>query len=410
MRARVICVVTIFFAMAVATAVGNPLPNEIPGPFVPGAGGEVAFRSIDSAYASYAIVNSDTFYTDSVFDASLSPYDDYRWIIKFNTGIAFPETNSTIDIYAVYPAWGSTYHHAVNYGVSFEPPIDFFGFTLHPYGFSGDYNLPIPPDDHYWRIVGVTDWEYYGYEHMHRAQINPFPVNYDLVSWGRGFIFDQFIRINEVKPFGTNKFIEVAQHGDTAVCLDGWSLWANGLHIFTEADTLVDYLALYESHWDSGFSLTDTCQLVLFSSDGTVMNAMTWRPWPDTSMSASIRPEPPEYWTITKNLTIPTPGAPNLMSIAEKNSPLPSTVSILTAQPNPFNASATIGYEFTPGVSSATMDIFDINGRLIRSNDLTDTRPGYHETKISALPSSGTYLVRIETNRGSDEMKITYLK
>jgi len=397
--------------VCVAVAIANPLPNEIPGPFVPGAGGQVAFRSTDSAYASYAIVNSDTFYADSVFRTSAP--GDYGYYIQFRTGIAFPETNSIIDLYAVYD-WFSvidTYHIAnVHHGFPLIPPADYFSYNYFPFGSFVYFSLPIPLGGYYWCTALTSNIEPGGYpNHQMRSQLKPFPIDYELPGWGWTFYFERHIRINEVKPFGAGKFIEIAQLGGVPICLDGWKLIADGVHSFDDTDTLVDYLVLYESDWDGGFGITDTCLLMLLAPDGTAMNAMTWRPWPDDGLSANIAIDPVEFWEVSESLTIPTPGAENAMGIAEKQ-PLPSSVAILSTYPEPFNTSATIGYEFTRGVSSAELRVFDVLGRAINSRELSDLRPGYHETRIADLPSTGVYLVRIATNNGTTEKKITFVK
>ncbi len=374
MKAKYLILLLGLFAMFLSA---NPLPSSVEGPFIPGEGGEVAFRSIDSAYTSYAIVNSDIFHVDSVFMTSV--LDDYRFYVQFNTGITFTETNSTIDIYNIWSSYSfvDTFLIAdIHYGFPIEPPVSYASFSRYP--LLWDY--PTPPDSFYWRNVMAGDiWP--GELHVvFRAQLNNLPVDYDLPNWGTGLDYESFISINEIKPFGTNKFIEIAQYGDTPVCLENWFMLAEGFHFFTEEDTLVDYLVFYDSEWDSGFSLPDTGEVVLFAPDGTAMNSVKWRIWPDASLSANTYFPPPEYfWCPAETLLTPTPGTENAMSISEKP-PLPSAVAILSAQPNPFNASASIGYEFAHGVTEAEIGVFDILGREVLSRSLSDTRPGYHET------------------------------
>lgn len=410
MRARVICVVTIFFAMVTATAMGNPILPVVPGPFVPGPGGEISFVADQYCSLSTVIIGEETLSVDTIIVRDSTVVDYWEWyempfVYKFDTDTLFPEEGSEFTIWFSDSSdmWFWEWPESFNMGLS----PDFFTEEYY-FSFWTLNRIPIATDGYYWRMVYLyylTDGDYWQY------QLKPLPVDYNLPLFAsERFSFDDYIRINEVKAFGTDRFVEIAKFSEDTLTLDGWRLLGDGgLHNFSIGDTLIDYFALFESDWDSGFELLDTCQLLLISPEGNLWSNFAWKPWAISDYSVNVYIDPDTFWRDTIAYATPTPGAMNAMGVSEKAS-LPSTVAILSAQPNPFNASAIIGYEFAPGVSSATMDIFDINGRLIRSRDLTDTRSGYHETKIAALPSSGTYLVRIETNRGSAEGKITYLK
>ncbi len=407
MRARVIFVVTIFFAMLAVTAVGNPILPVVPGPFVPGPGGEISFVAEPCCSLSTLIIGAETLAVDTIIERDSTDLFGMEFVYRFNPDTLFPEEGSEFTIWFSYSSDMWFYEWPESLCVGLSP--DFFDHQFY-FGPWLSYRIPIAPEGYYWRMVYLN---YYSDGTWWQYQLNSLPIDYNLpVFPGETFHFSEYIRINEVKAYGADRFIEIAKFSDDTISLDGWHLLSDeGMHDFTAADTLVDYFAIYESDWDSGFDLPDTCELMLISPEGNVWSMLAWHPWSTRSYSANVYVSPDSFWVDTVYVAIPTPGAVNYLSIEEKpNSPLPSAVSILSAQPNPFNSSATIGYELAKGVSSATMDIFDINGRLIRSRDLSDTRSGYHETKISALPASGTYLVRIETNRGSDEMKITYLK
>ncbi|MGC9314886.1 MAG: T9SS type A sorting domain-containing protein, partial [bacterium] len=215
------------------------------------------------------------------------------------------------------------------------------------------------------------------------------------------------IQISEFKPLGSERFVEL--WSPVLYSLDGWTLLAEGFHVFESTDIVDGCFVLREEDWDDGFDIGDSCgQLALLGPSMVCAKAFNWNGLSDTSVSGNaLRHD--AGWIDSTAWALPTPGFSTL-NIREIGVPLPAAVSILSAQPNPFNDAASIGYEFAHGVTEAEIGVFDILGREVLSRRLSDTRPGYHETKIAALPSSGTYLVRIETNRGSDEMKITYLK
>jgi len=407
MRARVICAVTIFFAMAVATAVGNPLPEYVLGSFIPGVDGEISIIGRFDGPSSYAVVNGVTVYSDSVFirDLPLSPFDSfYCEVSRIPTGDFFPDSGANITIFID----GSIFQ-SFSYGLN--PVVEDGSFNFKPWFWHNQ--IPCAPGGYYWR-TGFS--KYWGglspYEIITTFDLETTPIDYSRsIETGTDVYSTSDLRIQEVKPFGGDRFIELGKNDDDSLCLDGWRLLADGFHTFTETDTIIDCLALFEADWDSGFSISDTCQLILLSPNLTALLSVSWYPWPDTSLAACILNEiDPTTGYYREILATPTPGVPPSAIDEIPSAKLPAAVAIHSAQPNPFNDAASIGYEFAHGVTEAEIAVFDILGREVLSRKLSDTRPGYHETKIATLPASGTYLVRIETNRGSDEMKITFLK
>lgn len=104
-------------------------------------------------------------------------------------------------------------------------------------------------------------------------------------------------------------------------------------------------------------------------------------------------------------------GACEDFALGEIQSPLPTSIDLLSVYPNPFNPSSLIAFSLnTPQIIN--IDIYDINGQKII--DLTDQfyNKGVH--KIEWVPdfsiSSGLYLVSLNTLNSKLSHKILYLK
>jgi flagellar hook assembly protein FlgD len=81
-----------------------------------------------------------------------------------------------------------------------------------------------------------------------------------------------------------------------------------------------------------------------------------------------------------------------------------------SAYPNPFNPSTLIGYDL-PRDSHVSLEIFDLNGRLVKTLINGYFRAGKHQVAWNADQiSSGIYLVRLVTGKKVFNQKITYLK
>jgi len=94
---------------------------------------------------------------------------------------------------------------------------------------------------------------------------------------------------------------------------------------------------------------------------------------------------------------------------------LPATTAITAIVPNPANPSCCIAYSVT-SADRTVLDIFDMNGRLVRNIDLGCPEVGEHRVlwngendRGRALPS-GIYLVKLESGIVSDTRKILLLR
>jgi hypothetical protein len=90
--------------------------------------------------------------------------------------------------------------------------------------------------------------------------------------------------------------------------------------------------------------------------------------------------------------------------------PVPDVFALHRAYPNPFNPSTLIGYDL-PRDNHVSLEIFDLNGRLVKTLINGYFRAGKHQVAWNADQiSSGIYLVRLVTGKKVFNQKITYLK
>ena len=78
--------------------------------------------------------------------------------------------------------------------------------------------------------------------------------------------------------------------------------------------------------------------------------------------------------------------------------------------PNPFNATAVVGYRLSV-VGNVSLDLFDLNGRLVQTLAEGWQSAGSHEAVIDGAPlPSGMYLVRLSDGVNSSLAKVSLLK
>jgi hypothetical protein len=83
--------------------------------------------------------------------------------------------------------------------------------------------------------------------------------------------------------------------------------------------------------------------------------------------------------------------------------------SLSGAYPNPFNGATQIRYEVGTA-RELTLSIFDLLGREITSQKLTNLTPGTHTFTWNPACASGGYLVRMQGATGPQMAKLLYLK
>ena len=90
--------------------------------------------------------------------------------------------------------------------------------------------------------------------------------------------------------------------------------------------------------------------------------------------------------------------------------PVPTSIRLLPAYPNPFNGTTNIIYELTSS-TRLTLRVFDINGRIVSILEEGSKSSGIHQSRFEAVGlSSGTYFIRLETPQGSQTQRLLYLR
>ncbi len=89
---------------------------------------------------------------------------------------------------------------------------------------------------------------------------------------------------------------------------------------------------------------------------------------------------------------------------------LPDQFQVYPAFPNPFNPSTRLVFEI-PGSSLVTIDIFSVDGRLVRRIFEQDRPQGMHTAVFDAQGlGSGIYFARVSTSYGVKSVKMTLVK
>jgi hypothetical protein len=89
---------------------------------------------------------------------------------------------------------------------------------------------------------------------------------------------------------------------------------------------------------------------------------------------------------------------------------LPATFWLGQNHPNPFNPRTTIQYN-VPKAGNVRMQLYDIQGRLVRTLMNRDHEPGYFEFNLDGRDlSSGVYFYSIEAGNYHDTKKLVLLK
>jgi len=98
------------------------------------------------------------------------------------------------------------------------------------------------------------------------------------------------------------------------------------------------------------------------------------------------------------------------VSIDEQQHQLPSEVTLNQNFPNPFNPETTMGFEL-PNAMQARLTVFDIKGRVVEQLIDGQLNAGYHQLSFNGSNlSAGVYLMRLDTEMGSQVKRILLLK
>ncbi len=95
---------------------------------------------------------------------------------------------------------------------------------------------------------------------------------------------------------------------------------------------------------------------------------------------------------------------------AKDLSQLPTIPTLYAASPNPFNSQTTVKY-FLPTAAQVDLDLFDINGRLVKELVNQRENVGYHSVFVNGSDLvSGVYFVKMTVEREMSMRKIVLIK
>ena len=90
--------------------------------------------------------------------------------------------------------------------------------------------------------------------------------------------------------------------------------------------------------------------------------------------------------------------------------PLPDSFSLSAAYPNPFNPTTTLSFAL-PSEVKVILEIYDINGRLIKELQSGILESGYHSVVWNAdAHSSGVYFLKMQAGSFQKIQKLMLVK
>lgn len=131
-----------------------------------------------------------------------------------------------------------------------------------------------------------------------------------------------------------------------------------------------------------------------------------------------LKTEQTYYWRVKAVSEIDTSEWSEIRAFTTGNSAgvaaRPASVSrpeLIQSYPNPFNGSVRLEFQFAHGTETGRLEIFNVRGRLVFSQEMT---PGKGRTSFNWKPAadleSGVYFVRLKTGSTALVQRITYLK
>ena len=103
-------------------------------------------------------------------------------------------------------------------------------------------------------------------------------------------------------------------------------------------------------------------------------------------------------------------GLNNVILTGDFNSLNPDEYTLTPAYPNPFNPVTTIEFGI-PEQSHVSLQVFDMNGRLIETLISAELSSGFHQVQWNAENrSSGIYMLRIESAGQIQTQKLVLVK
>ena len=216
---------------------------------------------------------------------------------------------------------------------------------------------------------------------------------------------------------GVDDWIEFTNRSDSAIDISGWGVsddTSNPLKWVFPLGTILDpagYIVVDEV--TLGFSLSSSGELIQLSmADGvTGVDFVQFdQQQPDVSYGRS---DVVGFWSFFDEVT-PGEANPNLATPVG-NAQLPSTLRVTGVYPNPFNPQTKIHFEL-PGEARVTVDIYAIDGRLVRTIDAGVMSAGAGHLVFNGLDdhghqiASGVFFARVRAGSDVSVVKMMLVK
>lgn len=216
---------------------------------------------------------------------------------------------------------------------------------------------------------------------------------------------------------GIDDWIEFWNRSDTAVDISGWGLsddLGNPLKWVFPVGTVLaaqDFLVVDEA--TLGFSLSSSGELIQLSSADGLTGIDFLQFGQQTADISYGRSDVYSYWTFYDP---PTPGETNFVpGSAVQDDLVPEAMRVTGAFPNPFNPMTTIKFDL-PRQSAVTVDVFGLDGRVVRHLVAAEMAAGPAEVVFNGLDdqgrglASGTFFARVQTGSAVGVVKLMLVK
>ncbi|MBL7013743.1 MAG: CotH kinase family protein [Candidatus Marinimicrobia bacterium] len=256
------------------------------------------------------------------------------------------------------------------------------------------------------------------------------------------------INYNSADNFDSNDWVEIYNPMDHSLDLSQWIFKdENDDHIFQlphnttlesnqylvlckDSEAFSDFYPFVTNYvGDLGFGLSGGGELIrLFDSSGILIDFVEYddsSPWPESPdgngptlelLNPILDNALAENWAASNGNG--SPGNDNTTFVStDEEIIMPNSLSILGNYPNPFNPTTTIRFNI-PGETPliASLHIYDLNGRLVKTLIQSKMMPGIHDIKWNATNmnnesvANGIYLISLQMGTENQTGKMIYLK
>ena len=99
-----------------------------------------------------------------------------------------------------------------------------------------------------------------------------------------------------------------------------------------------------------------------------------------------------------------------MVGVMNQKPVIPEQFALHHAYPNPFNPSTNIRFDIKEDIK-VTLEVYDLNGRLVSTINNKNLKPGYYEMNWDASRfASGPYFIKLSAGNFVNTQKITLIK